>query len=279
MSDASDTNLIVAAHRGQGRAIAKFIYACVNSILRYYPIFILIALWELTARLGLVDPAFMPPFSSVMITLFQELFVSHELLIHTGYSFARAGTGFGLAAIIGITLGIMMGRSRMVESFVDPLISVIFPTPKLALFPLMMVFLGIGDASKIALIFMGCFFPIIINTYTGVKSVDKYFIWNARTKGASNFQVLLTVVLPGALPMIFSGLRIATSMAFLMIVASELIASNEGLGYIILYAQRSFNPELMFSGIILVSAMGFIADRLLLSLGHWLFSWQENEDE
>jgi ABC-type nitrate/sulfonate/bicarbonate transport system permease component len=250
----------------------------VRLLLHYYPIFILLGLWELVTRLGLVDPAFMPPFSSVMITLFQELFVSHELLMHMGYSLARAGTGFALAAVVGVVLGVLMGRSKAIESFFDPLISVIFPTPKLALFPLMMVFLGIGDASKIALIFLGCFFPIVINTYTGVRSVDKYFIWNARTKGASRFQVLRTVVFPGALPTIFAGLRVATSMAFLMIVASELIASNEGLGYLILYAQRSFNPELMFSGIILVSAMGFIADRLLLALGRWLFSWQEEGD-
>jgi ABC-type nitrate/sulfonate/bicarbonate transport system permease component len=142
----------------------------------------------------------------------------------------------------------------------------------------MMVLLGIGDASKIALIFMGCFFPIVISTYMGVKNVDKYFIWNARTKGASNRQVLLTVVLPAALPFIFAGLRVATSTAFLLIVASELIASNEGLGFLILYAQRSFHPELMFGGILLVASMGFTVDRLLLALGEWLFSWQERAD-
>jgi ABC-type nitrate/sulfonate/bicarbonate transport system permease component len=277
VTETSDDNPAVTVGRSPAH-VKNSVYPFIRSILRYYPIFILLALWELVTRLGLIDPAFMPPFSSVIVTLFQELFVNHELLMHMGYSLARAGTGFTMAAVVGIVLGVLMGRSKAIESFLDPLISVIFPTPKLALFPLMMVFLGIGDASKIALIFLGCFFPIIINTYTGVKSVDKYFIWNARTKGASRFQVLRTVVFPGALPMIFSGLRVATSMAFLMIVASELIASNEGLGYLILYAQRSFNPELMFSGIILISAMGFIADRLLLSLGRWLFSWQEDGD-
>jgi NitT/TauT family transport system permease protein len=278
VSDAGDEAAAVTAPGNHVPAAKNAIHPVIKSLLHYYPIFILLALWELVTRLGLVDPAFMPPFSSVMVTLFQELFVNHELLKHMGYSLARAGTGFALAAVVGIVLGVLMGRSKAVESFFDPLISVIFPTPKLALFPLMMVFLGIGDASKIALIFLGCFFPIIINTYTGVKSVDKYFIWNARTKGANGLQVLRTVVFPGALPTIFAGLRVATSMAFLMIVASELIASNEGLGYLILYAQRSFNPELMFGGIILVSAMGFVADRLLLSLGRWLFSWQEEGD-
>jgi ABC-type nitrate/sulfonate/bicarbonate transport system permease component len=168
-----------------------------------------------------------------------------------------------------------MGRFRPVENFVDPLISALFPTPKLAIFPLMMVFLGIGDASKIALIFLGCFFPIVISTYTGVKNVDKYFIWNARTKGANHRQVLWTVVFPAAMPFVFAGLRVATSTAFLLIVASELIAANEGLGYLIIYAQRTFNPTLMFSGVLMVACMGFIVDRLLLALGRWLFAWQD----
>lgn len=254
------------------------ISAVLAPAMRYYPVWLILALWEIVGRAGLVDPMFMPPLSEVLKTTFHELFITHELLVHMGYSFARAGTGFSLAAVVGIVLGILMGRFRAIESFVDPLISAIFPTPKLALFPLMMVLLGIGDASKIALIFMGCFFPIVISTYTGVKNVDKYFIWNARTKGASNRQVLQTVVFPASLPFIFAGLRVATSTAFLLIVASELIASNEGLGFLILYAQRSFHPELMFGGILLVATMGFTVDRLLLALGKWLFSWQERVD-
>ena len=139
----------------------------------------------------------------------------------------------------------------------------------------MMVFLGIGDASKIALIFLGCFFPIVISTYTGVKNVDKYFIWNARTKGANHRQVLWTVVFPAAMPFVFAGLRVATSTGFLLIVASELIAANEGLGYLIIYAQRTFNPTLMFSGVLMVACMGFIVDRVLLAIGRWLFGWQD----
>jgi len=249
----------------------------VRAMFRYYPVWLLLAAWEAIARAGLVDPMFMPPFSAALRTTINELFGSGELLTHVGYSFARAGAGFGLAALVGITLGIFMGRLRAVESFVDPLISAIFPTPKLALFPLMMVLLGIGDASKVALVFLGCFFPIVINTYTGVKNVDEYFIWNARTKGANSRQVLLSVVFPAALPYIFAGLRVATSTAFLLTVASELIASNEGLGFIILYAQRSFNPELMFGAILLVATLGFAVDRLLLAVGRRLFSWQEQK--
>jgi len=245
----------------------------------YYPVALIFLVWELLSRLEVFDPVFVPPLSEVLSTLYHELFVTRELLVHMGYSFARAGIGLGLAGVTGIVVGVLMGRYRPVESFVDPLISVLYPTPKLALFPLMMVFLGIGDASKVALIFLGCFFPVVVSTYTGVRNVDKYFIWNARTKGAGDRQVMLTVVLPAAMPFVFAGLRVATSTAFLLIVASELIAANQGLGYLIIYAQHTFNPTLMFSGVLVVAAMGFIADRLLLLLGRWLFAWQERPDE
>lgn len=269
------TEIVASVVAPQARSFSPRLLRALRAVLRYYPVALIFVLWEASSRLGLLDPIFVPPFSEVLKTLYEQLFVTHELLVHMEFSFARAGIGLALAAVVGIAVGIFMGRFRAVENFVDPLISALFPTPKLAIFPLMMAFLGIGDASKIALIFLGCFFPIVISTYTGVKNVDKYFIWNARTKGASHRQVLWTVVLPAAMPFVFAGLRVATSTAFLLIVASELIASNEGLGYLIIYAQHTFNPTLMFSGVLMVASMGFIVDRLLLLLGRWLFAWQE----
>jgi len=275
MKSQGATEIAAAMAAPRARPFSPGLVRAVRALLRYYPIALIFVLWEVSSRLGFLDPIFVPPFSEVLKTLYEELFVTHDLLVHMGFSFARAGIGLVLAAVVGIAVGIFMGRFRAVENFVDPLISALFPTPKLAIFPLMMVSLGIGDASKVALIFLGCFFPIVISTYTGVKNVDKYFIWNARTKGASHRQVLWTVVFPAAMPFVFAGLRVATSTAFLLIVASELIAANEGLGYLIIYAQRTFNPTLMFSGVLMVASMGFIVDRLLLALGRWLFAWQE----
>ena len=245
------------------------------SIARYYPVFLIFLIWEVLSRLNLLDPMFMPPLEDVARTFYQQVFVTHELLNHVEVSFMRAGAGLGLAAVVGIAAGILMGRIRAVESFLDPLISALFPTPKLALFPLMMIFLGIGDASKIALIFLGCFFPIVINTYTGVKNVDKFFIWNAQTKGARHRQLIWYVIIPASLPFVFAGLRVATSTAFLLIVASELIAANDGLGYLIMFAERSFDPALMWCGILVIAGMGFTVDRLLLALGARLFVWQD----
>jgi ABC-type nitrate/sulfonate/bicarbonate transport system permease component len=245
------------------------------AVARYYPVFLIFLIWEILSRLNLLDPMFMPPLEDVARTFYREVFVTHELLDHIRVSFMRAGAGLGLATVVGIAAGILMGRVRAVESFLDPLISALFPTPKLALFPLMMIFLGIGDASKIALIFLGCFFPIVINTYTGVKNVDKFFIWNAQTKGANHRQLIWHVIIPAALPFVFAGLRVATSTAFLLIVASELIAANDGLGYLIMFAERSFDPALMWCGILVIAGMGFTVDRLLLALGARLFVWQD----
>ncbi|HEX7919615.1 MAG TPA: ABC transporter permease [Bradyrhizobium sp.] len=258
-----------------GSPAGEFRRIKIAAVLRYYPVFLIFLIWEILSRLDLLDPMFMPPLEDVARTFYQEVFVTHELLHHIGVSFMRAGAGLGLAAVAGISAGVLMGRVRVIESFLDPLISALFPTPKLALFPLMMIFLGIGDASKIGLIFLGCFFPIVINTYTGVKNVDKFFIWNALTKGASQRQLIWHVVLPAALPIVFAGLRVATSTAFLLIVASELIAANDGLGYLIMFAERSFDPALMWSGILVIAGMGFAVDRLLLALGGRLFVWQD----
>ncbi|SDT53587.1 ABC transporter permease [Bradyrhizobium canariense] len=246
-----------------------------SAVARYYPVFLIFLIWEVLSRLNVLDPMFMPPLEDVARTFYQQVFVTHELLSHIEVSFMRAGMGLGLAAVVGIAAGILMGRIRAVESFLDPLISALFPTPKLALFPLMMIFLGIGDASKIALIFLGCFFPIVINTYTGVKNVDKFFVWNALTKGASQRQLIWHVIIPASLPFVFAGLRVATSTAFLLIVASELIAANDGLGYLIMFAERSFDPALMWCGILVIAGMGFAVDRLLLALGARLFVWQD----
>jgi ABC-type nitrate/sulfonate/bicarbonate transport system permease component len=254
-------------------------WSWLSPIGRYYPVFLIFLIWEALSRLKLLDPMFMPPLEDVARTFYQQVFVTHELLYHIQVSFMRAGAGLGLAAVVGIAAGILMGRVRAIESFLDPLISALFPTPKLALFPLMMIFLGIGDASKIALIFLGCFFPIVINTYTGVKNVDKFFVWNAQTKGASQRQLIWHVIIPASLPFVFAGLRVATSTAFLLIVASELIAANDGLGYLIMFAERSFDPALMWCGILVIAGMGFTVDRLLLALGARLFVWQDNKQD
>lgn len=242
---------------------------------RGYPIALVLAAWEAASRLEIVDPFFVPSFTTVLGVWFDAVFVSGSLWPHITASLFRAVTGLALAVVGGVVVGLVMGRVRAVANFVDPLVAAIFPMPKLALYPLLILFLGIGESSKIALIFLAAFFPVLINTYAGVRSVNKFLIWNALTKGASSLQIMRRVILPGALPQMFSGFRVASSMAFLLIVASEMIAANEGLGFLIMYSQRTFRPDMMFAGVLTIAVLGFAVDRSINLAGHRLLKWQD----
>lgn len=243
-----------------------------KAILRLYPIGLILLVWELSTRAKLVDPMFLPPLSAALVDFWANL----GLLMQDALSsLMRAGAGLLIGGGIGLVVGMAMARSKLAESFFDPLISALFPTPKLALFPLLMVWLGLGNGSKIALVALTAFFPIVINTYSGMKGVDKFLIWNARTKGASSFQVLTRVMAPAALPFIFAGVRIATSFSFLLVVAAEMLGSTDGLGFRILYAQRTFEANTMYAAILFVAVLGYVVDRIVGLIGRRLLAWQD----
>ena len=245
-----------------------------NPVLKLYPIAIVLVIWEVVARAGLVDPLFLPSFSASMMALVQNFDL---LATDSAYSLGRAFFGLLIGACVGVAIGMGMARYRAAESFLDPLVSALFPTPKLALFPLLMFWLGLGEGSKVALIAISAFFPVVINTYAGMRGVDRFLIWNARTKGATALQILMWVMVPAAMPFIFTGLRVATGYAFLLTVAAEMLSANNGLGFRIIYAQRTFEAETMYAGIILVAALGFAVDRIVGWIGRHLLAWQDTE--
>lgn len=241
-------------------------------VLRLYPLALLLLAWELVARAGLVDPLFLPPLSAVLRTVAGNLDV---LVTDSLVSLMRAFSGLAIGALAGIAAGMLMARWRPVEQFLDPLMAAIFPTPKLALFPLFMVWLGLGEASKIALVAVTTFFPLAINTFIGMKGVDRFLIWNARSKGANGAQLLLRVMLPASVPFIFAGFRVATSLSFLLVVAAEMLGANNGLGNRIIYAQRTFENEMMYAAILFIATLGFLLDRLIGFVGRRLLAWQD----
>ena len=196
-----------------------------KAVLSLYPLALVLAAWELAARAGWVDPLFLPSLTAALQSMLAN---AGMLASDAGMSLMRAFTGLFIGASAGLTVGMLMARYRVIDSFVDPLIAAIFPTPKLALFPLLMVWLGLGEASKIGLVAITAFFPVAINTYAGMRNVDKFLIWNARSKGANAFQLLMQVMLPAALPFIFTGFRVATSFSFLLVVAAEMLSANGG---------------------------------------------------
>jgi ABC-type nitrate/sulfonate/bicarbonate transport system permease component len=243
-----------------------------NALLRLYPLLVVLGVWEASARFGLVDPLFLPSVSGALASMVAN---ADQLWVDAVHSLGRAFGGLAIGASVGITMGMLMARYRLVDQFFDPLVGATFPMPKLALFPLLMVWLGLGESSKIALVAITTFFPVVVNTYAGMRGVDKFLIWNARTKGANALQLLLRVMLPAALPFIFAGVRVATSFSFLLVVASEMLSANDGLGFRILYSERTFETETMYAAILLVAALGFTVDRILGLIGRRLLVWQD----
>ena len=245
------------------------------TLLRLYPIFLVLIVWELSARLGLVDPFFLPSLTSVLRALVRN---ADLLAVDALFTMWRAFAGLVIGASAGLVIGTLMATSRHVNDFFDPLIGAIFPMPKLALFPLLMTLLGLGEASKIALIALSAFFPVVINTYGGMRGVDKFLIWNAQTKGANQLQILTKVMLPAALPFIFAGLRVATAFSFLLAIASEFLAANNGLGFRLIFAQRTFEAETMYAALLIVAVLGFLVDRLIKVITQRMLVWQDTKD-
>ena len=233
---------------------------------------LLLVCWEVVTRAGWIDSWFLPAPSLVFQTLY-EMVVSGEVPYHTAMSMGRAATGYIAAAVIGIGLGLLIAWSVIIEDFCDPLIELIRPLSSFALVPILFLWFGVGNTSKIIIIFKSCFFPILLNTISGIKGVDKKLIMAARSLGANGQQLWIRVLIPSALPMIITGLRISTAMAMMSLVGVEMLSSDSGLGFLVIDAQRTFDTKRVFAGIIVLSALGFSVDRAARLIQSKLLSW------
>src|SRR5690606_14520239 len=185
--------------------------------------------WELAPRLGLAEPAFLPPLSEVLRTAV-DLIANGQLINHVQASLSRSLVGFGLAITYAVPLGLAIGWYRPFASVVSPLLEALRNTAALALLPVFILLLGIGEGSKIALVVYSCSFPILLNTIAGVRSVDPLLIKSARTMGLSPLQLFRKVILPAAVPTVFVGIRLAGAYSLLVLVAAEMIGAKAGLG-------------------------------------------------
>lgn len=238
----------------------------------------LLAVWELLPRLHLVEPAFLPPLSEVLTTGWQ-LLASGELLSHVRASLSRSLLGFGLAIASGIPLGLLMGWYKGFERTLSPLLEALRNTASLALLPVFILLLGIGEASKISLIVYACSWPILLNTLSGVRNVDPLLIKFGRTMGLSPFQLFRKVILPAAVPTIFVGIRLAGATSLVVLVAAEMIGAKAGLGYLIIYSQYNFQIPHMYLGIITITAIGLLFNELLQHLEARFTSWKPAANE
>ena len=245
---------------------------------RSIAIVLFLLLWESLPRLGMVSPAFLPPLSVVLDTAWQ-LYQSGQLGTHFSASIQRSIIGFILALAIAIPLGLVIGWYKLVAETLNPLLELFRNTTALALMPLFILFLGIGEASKISLLVYACTWPILLNTITGVQTVDPLLIKSARTMGLKPYQLFHKVILPASVPTIFVGIRLAGAISILALVAVEMFGAKAGLGYLIMYSQFSFEIPQMFVGILVITLVGLSFNYILIGLEKYFTAWKRNPVE
>jgi ABC-type nitrate/sulfonate/bicarbonate transport system permease component len=235
-----------------------------------------LAAWELAARSGLWSPIVFPSLVNVAHELAR--FASQpDGLLEAWISLYRAVGGFALAAVVGVVVGMLMGRSELVAGTLDPLFSGTYAVPKLALFPIFIFVFGIGSLSKVALIFLECLYPIVIMTYHGARDVNRVLLWSAQNMGASRAQILRRVVVPATAPFIFAGFRVALPIAMIVVVITEMISSADGLGYRVIYALSSLRTDRMLAVVVAIAIVGLALDRALVALRNRLVYWEKLE--
>jgi len=233
----------------------------------------ILAIWEILARLSIIDTRLLSSPSLILQALI-PLLISGELAYNTAISVWRVIMGFFAGAVPGVILGLAMGLSPLLRSAIEPMIAATYPIPKLALMPLILLVFGLGELSKVFTIGIGVFYLVVINTMAGVLNIDRIYLDVARNYRASRLNFCLTVAFPGALPMIFAGLKLGMGMALILIVAAELSAAKAGVGWMIWRAYDMFDIEQMFVALIILSLLGYLFSLLLDAVERWVVPWK-----
>ena len=252
---------------------AAFLVRREHRTLRVVALLGLLVVWEAIARLGWVPVLFLPSPLGVVAEA-AEMLRSGELLGHLAASLSRLLLGFVVGAALGVVVGVAVGFFAVAEAVGTPVIAATFPIPKIALLPLLILWLGLGEPSKIAVIALGVFFPMAINTYTGVRQADPLLVRAAVAFGARRWSIIRKVVLPSALPMIFAGLRLGAGTALLLLVAAEMIAVESGIGFLVLHAGNLMQTTKLMVGIVVLSLLGVASHWSLGRLERRAIPWR-----
>ena len=236
------------------------------------PIALLLLVWQLAADAGIYSAVLLPPPLAVARVFMDE---PQELLRHMLASLARVAIGVGWAFLCAVPLGLLIGRYRLLDLLTDWSIQMFRSFPPISLIPLALLFFGIGDRPAVVLIFLAAFWPLIINTIFGVRGVERNLLRVARSVRAGEWLVFTDIMLPAALPAIFTGLRLAIGAGWLTVVTAEMIAVRSGLGYMILNAQMTFRSDLIIAGILVIGMVGLAADQGVRAIRGWACRWQE----
>jgi len=243
-----------------------------NKILALTTVVIFIVLWEIIPAYGIVKPIFTSSPSRVVNAagwLFAHGF-THDIWVSTQEFFI----GFSMAILVGIPLGILLGWNRRLNAMFDPFIAALYATPRVAFLPLLILWLGIGTKSIIAVVFLGAFFPIVLNTLTGVKTVDEDLLLCARSFGANDYQILTTLALQTSVPFIITGMRLGVGRGLVGVVVGELVASQAGIGHMMSLASSTFQTDKYFVGVVILALGGYIFTEALKLLESRFESWR-----
>jgi len=260
-----------AAHRGQARWDRPIDVAW-RGAARSFSIVVLLVAWDAFARSGKVTPFMLPPFSAVVARIYADA-VAGQLWLNLGATVYRAMAGFLIAAVGGIVLGAAMSRVRPIRWFFDPLISVGFPVPKIAFLPIIMLWLGVYDLSKISMVVFDAIFPVVTATIAGLAAVDKELIWSARNMGAREHELMWQVALPAALPPILTGLQVALPIALIVAIVVEMAMGGYGLGGAMMSASRFADSRGVFAGIVEISIAGYALIKGMALIRRRLLAW------
>jgi ABC-type nitrate/sulfonate/bicarbonate transport system permease component len=232
---------------------------------------LLLVLWQLSAMYLVHSPTW--PSVTQIVEAWVENLADGTLPTHIVATFWRQMLGYGLAVVLGATLGLAMGYYRPLYNLFEPLVEILRPIPGPTYLPVLVLFVGIGNEMKVVLILLASVFPILLNTYSGVRAIDRVQFDTARTLGLTTLQTFRELVLPAASPQILTGMRISLAISLILAILGEMIVSNDGLGYFTLLAQRTFKVPDMYAGIFTLAAFGYCLNRIFLVIEARLLRW------
>jgi ABC-type nitrate/sulfonate/bicarbonate transport system permease component len=278
MAGLDDTASLAAAEAQVSRDVARRLDVVFRGGAGIFSILVLLIAWEIFARSGKVTAFMLPPFSTVAERIYADA-IGGELWRNLWVTMFRAITGFAIAAVGGIALGAMMARSRIVRWFFDPIISVGFPMPKIAFLPIIILWLGLYDVSKISVVVFDAIFPVVTATLAGLAGVEKELIWSGRNMGASERELMWQVALPAALPQILTGLQVALPIALIVAIIAEMAMGGYGLGGAMMSASRFADSRGVFAGIVEIAIVGYALIKAMALIRRRLLVWHQETAE
>ena len=278
MARVSDS-AVASSVPGRGvEAVPRFLRTFVWNVVAWLPVVALLILWEAVARSGAVTPFMLPSLTNVFGRIADQI-QSGDLAIAIVLTLWRALAGFAIAAVLGIAIGLGMARNKFVNWFFDPIVSIGFPIPKIAFLPILTLWLGFFDTSKIVMIAFNTIFPVITATIAGVYSVEKEIIWSARNLGTGKHEMLWKILLPAAMPQIFTGLQVALPIALIVGILTEMAMGGYGIGGSMQTSSRMADSLGVFAGILEIAVVGYLLVKLMAMLRRHLLKWHQEAQE